>query len=77
MKAHRYGLTCIGPTERLREAGWRQVWEHPSGLLAMRHPNSGRWYVSDGMTIDGAAFCSSLRAVAAKIERLTGIEYQR
>jgi hypothetical protein len=66
LAAHRYGLTRV-ENERLRASGWRQIWEHPSGLLAMRHPATGRWIVSDGFTIPGEGFCSSLRAAARKI----------
>jgi hypothetical protein len=35
----------------------------------MRHPSTGRWHVSDGWAIEDG-FCSSLRAAAAKIERM-------
>lgn len=69
LTATRYGLTHIEPTEQLRASGWRQVWRHPSGLLAMRHPVTGRWVVSDGREIIGDGWASSLRAVARVIER--------
>lgn len=71
-ESKRYGLTHVTPSETLRAAGWRQVWEHPSGLLAMRHPSTGRWVVSDGSTIPTDGWCSSLRAAARRIERLAG-----
>lgn len=70
LKATRYGLTHIAPSETLRASGWRQVWRHPSGLLAMRHPTHGRWVVSDGSTIASEHFCSSLRVAARRIERI-------
>jgi hypothetical protein len=79
LTATRYGLTHIDPRkdlfetgERLYEAGWRQVWRHPSGLLAMRHPVTGHWIVSDGRGIPDQSFSSSLRACAARITRLAG-----
>lgn len=72
LTATRYGLTHIDPPEGFREAGWRQVWEHPSGLLAMRHPCTGWWVVAtfgeSGWTIDDG-WSSSLRAAARSIER--------
>lgn len=64
----RFGLTRVEPSDTLRAAGWRQVWRHPSGMLAMRHPVTGRWVVSDGFSL-GEGFCSSLRAAARKIKR--------
>jgi len=70
LKARRYGLTHISPSEEQRRAGWRQVWQHPSGLLVMRHPVTGRWIVSDGQ-VAGDGYCSSLRAAANKIARET------
>lgn len=71
-RATRYGLTRVEPSERLRAAGWRQVWRHPSGAVAMRHPCSGYWVVSmdAGATIVDEGFSSSLRAAAGRIERL-------
>lgn len=72
LTATRYGLTKEEPSETLRAAGWRQVWRHPSGLLAMRHPSTGHWIVSDGFTIPDQGFSSSLRACAARIARLAG-----
>jgi hypothetical protein len=73
LTATRYGLTHIEPTEQQRASGWRQVWEHPSGMLAMRHPSTGRWMVAwrgdDGLLrIDGGRWSSSLRAAALSIE---------
>lgn len=69
LTARRFGLTRIEPNEQLRASGWRQVWEHPSGLLALRHPVTGRWVIGDGYSIrDG--FSSSLRAAAATIVRI-------
>jgi len=70
--AHRFGLTRIEPSPELRAAGWRQVWEHPSGLRAMRHPSTGRWIVGDGVTL-GDGFSSSLRAAAHKIAALSDV----
>lgn len=70
LTARRYGLTRVDPTETQRESGWRQVWSHPSGMLAMRHPSTGRWVVTDGLVIPDASFCSSLRAAALKIARV-------
>jgi hypothetical protein len=70
--ATRYGLTHIEPTEQLRASGWRQVWEHPSGMLAMRHPSAGYWVVAervDGVLQIGSGWSSSLRAAALSIER--------
>lgn len=70
LRATRYGLTKIDPSDTLHEAGWRQVWQHPSGMLAMRHPSTGRWVVaSTELTIDDAGWCSSLRGAARKIEQ--------
>jgi hypothetical protein len=71
MTATRYGLTHVEPTERQRESGWRQVWRHPSGAVAMRHPATGRWVVSmdGGATLDSDGWSSSLRAAARSIER--------
>jgi hypothetical protein len=72
LEAHRYGLTHIEPTEEMRASGWRQVWRHPSGALALRHPSTGHWVVSpDGVTLDDG-FSSSLKAAAARIERKHG-----
>lgn len=66
----RYGLTHVDVPERLRPGGWRQVWEHPSGALAMRHPVTGRWVVSmDRLTLDGGGWASSLRAASLRIDR--------
>lgn len=73
LTATRYGLTRIDPTEQQRASGWRQLWRHPSGAVAMRHPAAGYWVVSldGGHTItDGDAFSSSLRAAARRIDRL-------
>jgi hypothetical protein len=72
LAARRYGLTRIEPSETLQRAGWRQVWRHSSGLVAMRHPVTGRWVVSDGESIADASFCSSLRAAARKLDRIAG-----
>lgn len=71
LTAKRYGLTHEQPSERLREAGWRQVWRHPSGALAMRHPSAGYWVVSmdGGFTLDTDGWSSSLRAAARSIDR--------
>jgi hypothetical protein len=71
LTAHRYGLVKAAPTDAERKGGWRQVWAHPSGLRAARNPVTGRWQVSTGTEIQGEGFCSSLRAAAHKIERLT------
>lgn len=70
LTATRYGLTRVGPTEDQRARGWRQVWRHPSGALALRHPATGDWVVSmdAGMTLDGG-IASSLHAAAYRIER--------
>jgi hypothetical protein len=69
LTATRYGLTHVEPTAEQRASGWRQVWEHPSGALAMRHPSTGRWVVSlDRFTIE-AGYSSSLHAAALSIER--------
>lgn len=71
MAATRYGLTHVEPTDQQRASGWRQVWRHPSGALAMRHPSTGRWVVCiDGGIDEG--WCSSLRGAARKIEREVG-----
>jgi hypothetical protein len=70
LAARRYGLTHAEPNETERQGGWRQVWEHPSGLRAAKHPVTGRWHVIDGTEMVGEGFSSSLRACAAKIERL-------
>jgi hypothetical protein len=72
LAARRYGLTRIEPSETLRAAGWRQVWQHPRGLLAMRHPWTGRWIISDGLSVADSSFCSSLRAAARKLDRIAG-----
>lgn len=69
LTARRYGLERVEPTEEQRASGWRQVWRHPSGMLAMRHPSTGHWVVSDGWRITGEGFSSSLWAAARKIER--------
>jgi hypothetical protein len=70
LTATRYGLTRIEPTERQRESGWRQIWRHPSGALAMRHPRTGDWVVSmDGGQTVGSGWSSSLRAAAGSIDR--------
>jgi hypothetical protein len=75
LTATRYGLTRVKPADYpllLRESGqWRQVWRHPSGMLAMRHPVTGYWVVSDGCAIEGERWSSSLRAAARRVERLT------
>lgn len=68
LTATRYGLTHVEPTEQQRASGWRQVWQHPSGALAMRHPSTGRWVICIDREID-AGWCSSLRAAARRIER--------
>jgi hypothetical protein len=70
LTATRYGLTHIEPGERLHASGWRQMWRHPSGAVAMRHPATGEWVVSmdGGFTLDGT-WCSSLRAAARSVER--------
>ena len=70
LTAHRYGLTHTEPSESEQLGGWRQVWEHPSGLRAARNPASGRWHVTDGFMVVGEGWCSSLRAAAAKIGRM-------
>lgn len=68
LTATRHGLTHIEPTESQRASGWRQVWRHPNGSLAMRHPYTGDWVICrDGHIDDG--FSSSLRAAARRIER--------
>lgn len=69
LTAHRYGLVKVEPSDVERRGGWRQVWEHPSGLRAARNPASGRWHVIDGREIRDEGFCSSLRAAARKIAR--------
>jgi hypothetical protein len=69
LTATRYGLTHIEPTEVQRASGWRQVWRHPSGMLAMRHPVTGYWVISDGYEIADEGFSSSLRTAARRIER--------
>jgi hypothetical protein len=71
LRASRYGITHMEPTEALRAAGWRQVWRHPSGTLAMRHPITGHWVLSDGYEITDEGFSSSLRAAARRIDHLT------
>lgn len=69
MAATRFGLEHVQPTEQQHASGWRQVWRHPSGALAMRHPTTGRWVVSmDGSTLDDG-FASSLHAASFRIER--------
>lgn len=69
LTATRYGLEHVEPSEEQRASGWRQIWRHPEGPLAMRHPVTGRWVVSmDGLTI-GSGWASSLRAAARVIER--------
>lgn len=70
LTTHRHGLTKVEPTDSERQGGWKQVWEHPSGLRAGRHPVTGRWHVIDSDAIKGEGWSSSLRGVAAKIERL-------
>ncbi len=75
LTAHRYGLTKIDPGEDLRASGWRLVWEHPSGLRAVKNPASGRWQIMEyddvgHRVIRGDGWSSSLRAVAGRIERL-------
>jgi hypothetical protein len=70
MPAHRYGLVKVAPSIAEREGGWRQVWAHPSGRRAAKHPSTGMWVVTDGRNIADASFSSSLRAVAAKLHRL-------
>jgi hypothetical protein len=70
LEAHRYGLVKVEPTESEQQGGWRQVWEHPSGLRAARNPATGRWQVLDGREIRDEGFCSSLRAAAIKIDRI-------
>jgi hypothetical protein len=74
LTATRYGLTHVEPTEEQRASGWRQVWEHPTGMLAMKHPVDGRWVVAERMpngTLGiGDGWASSLRAAARKIERM-------
>lgn len=72
LTATRYGLIHEAPSESLRASGWRQVWRHPSGLLAMRHPSTGRWIVSDGSVIKDESWSSSLRGAARRIERELG-----
>lgn len=69
LKAHRFGLTHTEPTEQERQGGWKQVWEHPTGLRALRHPVTGRWVIGTGSEIVGDNFASSLKAIAAAIER--------
>lgn len=74
----RYGLTRVKldrdeTTERLAASGWRQIWEHPSGMLAMRQPwPGGRWVVAmmgeRGWEVS-SGWSSSLRAAARSIER--------
>ncbi len=70
LTAQRYGLTKVEPTDMEREGGWRQVWEHKSGLRAGRNQVTGRRHVIDSGEIRSEGFCSSLRAVAAKIARV-------
>lgn len=70
LAARRYGLTRVEPSVTLRQSGWRQVWAHPSGLMAMRHPVTGRWVISDGKTLSDASFSSSLCAAARKLDRI-------
>lgn len=70
MTATRYGLAHIEPTEAQRASGWRQIWRHPSGALAMRHPSAGYWVVSlDGGYTAESGYSSSLRAAARSIDR--------
>lgn len=75
MTVARYGLRHVDLKrdgergERLHASGWRQVWEHPSGLLAMRDPCTRYWVVSDGSQIIGEGWASSLRGCARRIER--------
>lgn len=72
LTAHRYGLTHVEPSIAEAEGGWKQVWEHPSGLRAARNPFTGNWHISNGYEIVGGgySFSSSLRACALRIERL-------
>jgi hypothetical protein len=75
LTATRYGLTHIEPSEALRASGWRKVWRHPSGLLAMRHPAAGYWVVCDERTLEiGEGWASNLRGAARRIERLSPSE---
>lgn len=70
LTATRYGLTHVEPTESQRASGWRHVWRHPSGALAMKHPTHNYWMVSlDGGVTMPSTLCSSLRAAALSIER--------
>jgi hypothetical protein len=71
LPARRFGLQRVEPSPEQYESGWRQIWEHPSGMLAMRHPVTGRWVIGDGWSIHGSGFSSSLRAAANKIARET------
>jgi putative alpha-1,2-mannosidase len=70
LTATRYGLTHIAPTEQQRSSGWRQVWRHPSGALAMRHPSTGEWVTSmdGGWSLD-EGWANGLHAAALRIER--------
>lgn len=70
--ASRYGLRRVDPTESEKVGGWKQAWEHPSGLRAIRHPVTGRWHVSTGFELVDDGFCSSLRVAALKLARLAG-----
>lgn len=68
----RYGLTHVEPSEALYASGWRQVWRHPSGMVAMRHPCTGDWVVSeDGFSIGNEGFSNTLRGAARRIDRMT------
>jgi hypothetical protein len=70
LTARRYGLARVEPTEDQRGRGWRQIWMHPSGALAMRNPASGDWQVSlDGGATLESGWSSSLRAASRSIER--------
>ena len=69
LKARRYGLERVEPTAQERESGWRQIWMHPSGLRAMRHPSTGYWVIADGGEFTDEGFSSSLRAAAGRIAR--------
>lgn len=70
LRATRYGLVKVEPSEDLRESGWRKVWKHPSGALAMWHPWGGYWVVSmdGGYTVE-QGWSSSLRAASGSIAR--------
>lgn len=73
LTATRYGLTKIDKRDQALSA-WSAEWKHPSGMLAVKHPCDGAWYIAElgrnaGWVV-GEGWSSSLLAAARKIERL-------